>query len=91
MLRPTNKLQNDCHSRAEPAPVKMGAGVQCKDAWIPACAGLTGGQYSLLLNIILENTSSGRIAWRRQHRYRGPHRILLRRNCESDSVLLPKR
>jgi hypothetical protein len=33
------------------------AGVQCKDAWIPACAGMTGGQYSLLLNIILENSS----------------------------------
>ena len=22
------------------------AGVQFKDAWIPACAGMTGGQYS---------------------------------------------
>jgi hypothetical protein len=33
------------------------AGVQCKDSWIPACAGMTGGQYSSLLNIILENTS----------------------------------
>jgi hypothetical protein len=27
------------------------AGVQCKGAWIPACAGMTGGKYSLLLNI----------------------------------------
>jgi hypothetical protein len=35
----------------------MGAGVQFKDPWIPACAGMKGGQYSLLLNIILENTS----------------------------------
>jgi hypothetical protein len=33
------------------------AGVQFKDAWIPACAGMTGGQYSSLLSIILENTS----------------------------------
>jgi hypothetical protein len=30
------------------------AGVQFKDAWIPACAGMTVGQYSSLLNIILE-------------------------------------
>jgi hypothetical protein len=48
VLCPTNKLQNDCHSRT---------GVQCKDAWIPACAGMTGGQYSSLFNIFLENTS----------------------------------
>jgi hypothetical protein len=33
------------------------AGDQCKDAWISACAGMTGGQYSSLLNIILEKTS----------------------------------
>jgi hypothetical protein len=37
VLCPANKLQNDCLSRAEPAPVQMGAGVQFKDVWIPAC------------------------------------------------------
>ena len=43
VLCPTNKLQNDCHSRAEPAPVQTGAGVQFKVAWIPAFAGMTNG------------------------------------------------
>jgi len=37
VLCSANKLQNDCHSRAEPAPIYTGAGVQFKDVWIPAC------------------------------------------------------
>jgi hypothetical protein len=57
VLYPVNKLQNDCHSREEPAPLQMGARVQFKNHWIPACAGMTGGQYLSLPNIILENTS----------------------------------
>jgi hypothetical protein len=30
------------------------AGVQFKNAWIPTCAGMTGGQYPSPLKIILE-------------------------------------
>ena len=35
----------------------MQAGVQFKDAWIPACAGMTAGQYTSVLNIIKDNTA----------------------------------
>jgi hypothetical protein len=33
------------------------AGVQFKDAWIPACAGMTVGQHASVLNNILDNIS----------------------------------
>jgi hypothetical protein len=35
----------------------MGAGVQFKDAWIPACAGMTDRYDDTELNIILEDIS----------------------------------
>jgi hypothetical protein len=33
------------------------AGVQFKDAWIPACAGMTGGEHASVFNNILDNIS----------------------------------
>jgi hypothetical protein len=33
------------------------AGVQFKDAWIPACAGMTDGQHASVLNNSLDNIS----------------------------------
>ena len=48
-----HKLRCDCHSRAEPVPVKMGTGVQFKDAWIPACAGMTYSKHASVLKNIL--------------------------------------
>ena len=56
VLFPVKKLQKECHSRAEPAPVMMGAGVQFKDVWIPACAGMTDRHHVTELNNILKDT-----------------------------------
>jgi len=33
------------------------AGVQFKDVWIPACAGMTDGQHASVFNHILDNIS----------------------------------
>ena len=57
VLFPVNKLQKECNSSAAPAPVQMGAGVQFKDAWIPACAGMTDRYHDTELNFILDDIS----------------------------------
>ena len=61
MLRPVpcplHELHNGGDSRAEPAPVKMGAGVQLKSVWIPAFAGMTYRYQDARFNNILANLS----------------------------------